>query len=168
MNPTRPVRVVIRSRFWPRFLRWAVGLQIVLGLSVGFVVLMRGVNGRSLFSSGEWMGWATVSAMFAAMALGLAVRRRNVGAAEITPAGIRSFDRVELWYISYPWPLIETVRVRAGLVGNRWLLVGVTDGPTFVVTASPADPIAVLDALERFAGPEHPLTRAFTVIVEAG
>jgi hypothetical protein len=158
---TPPERVVIRSRFWPRFLRWAVGWQLLISLFAVLVVLARGLNGRPLGSPHEVPALGVTSAVFALIALGLAVRRRNVDAAEITPDGVLPQEIWGGWARVYPWAAIESVRVRSGIVGNRWLEVVPTGGPKFIVTASPTDPAGVLDALERFAGQDHPLTLAF-------
>jgi hypothetical protein len=160
VTDSRQERVIIRTRFWPRLLRWAVGLQLCFALLVGLGVVLRGLNGRPLSSPGEAEALAGLSAVFAVIALLISVRRRNLGRAEITPAGIRPFNRAGRWDRRYPWSMVETVRVKAGLLGNRWLEVCPTGEPYFNLTAYPANTAEVVDALERLAGPDHPLTRA--------
>lgn len=160
MTDHRQERVAYRAGFLPRFLRWAVALQVGFGFLVGLGVVLRGLNGRPLSSPGEGEALAGLSAVFAVMALGIALRRRNFGGAEITPAGIRPFNRAARWDRRYPWSMVETVRVKAGLVGNRWFEVCPTGEPAFILTASPANTAEVVDALECYAGPDHPLTRA--------
>lgn len=166
MNAGWSEKVVIRSAFLPRFLRWAVGFQIGIIAITAMAVVVNGLQGRELFSRVDPVVQAQPSVVFAVLAVLIAVRRRNVGAAEITAAGIRPFGRAARWDRRYPWPMVELVLVRSGLVGNRWLEVCPAGEPKFILTARPTDPVAVLDALERFAGPEHPLTLAYSHLTE--
>jgi hypothetical protein len=161
------VRVVIRSAFVPRFLRWTVGFQLGIIALTALGVLVNGLQGRELFTRVDPFVLVQPSVVFAVLAVFIALRRRSVGAAEITAAGIRPFTRSVRWDRRYPWPLVELVRVRAGLVGNRWLEVCPTGEPKFILTARPTRPAEVLDALERFAGPDHPLTRAYAETLDA-
>lgn len=54
---------------------------------------------------------------------------------------------------------------RHGSVGNRWLEVIPAGVPPFPVTPYPTDPTGVLEAVEEFAGPDHPLTRAMYAVM---
>ena len=159
-------RVLIRSRFWPRFLRWAVGFQLAFALLVTTTVVSRGLNGEPLVDLDDAIGWGAIAAVLGGFCLVLAFRRRNFEAAEITPAGVwpylKGWGRDPL----FPWALIDTVRVKAGPFGNRWLEVVPTDAPPFKLTARPHDPDGVLDALEQFAGPDHPLTQAYSTLLD--
>lgn len=56
--------------------------------------------------------------------------------------------------------------MKAGPFGNRWLEVTPDYATPFKLTAHPTDPAAVLEALERFAGEHHPLTRAYATLLE--
>lgn len=156
-------RVAIRPRFWPRFLRWGVGCQLVLGLLVGPVVVIRGLNETPLIEPAERIALASFSVFLGLGALGMAVRRRNLGRADISARGIRPY-RLYGTDMLYRWAEIATVRVRQGPVGNRWLEVVPAGEPPFPVTVYPTDPTGVLEALEEFAGPDHPLTRAMGVV----
>lgn len=165
--PTSAERVAIRPRFWPRYLRWAVGGQTLLAALVGPVVVVRGLNGVPLLEPHEPTFWGGLSGLAAVLAVVLAVRRRNLGRADISARGIRPFRLYDPDTL-YRWAEIATVRVRQGPVGNRWLEVVPAGRPPFPVTAYPTDPTGVLEALEEFAGPDHPLTRAVGAIVEVG
>ncbi len=159
---TMPDRVLIRSRFWPRFLRWAVGFQFAFALLVGTGVASRGLNGEPLASLKDIFSWAVTAALLGGFCLVLAFRRRNFKAAEITPRGIRPLDPRNF----HSWACLGTVRVKVGPFGNRWLQVNPDYAPPFVLTARPHDPDGVLDALERFAGPDHPLTQAYSTLLD--
>ncbi len=164
--PTHHDRVVIRSRFWPRFLRWAVGLQLGLALLHLVGLVIEGVRGRGWMPTEVALSMGIVSVVLAALALVIAAGRWNVEAADIIPRGIRPLRRASRWDRRYPWALIESVRVKVGPFGNRWLEVVPLSEPPFKLTARPSDPDGVLDALEQFAGPDHPLTRAlYSVLV---
>lgn len=166
MTADEPIRVIIRSRFWPRFLRWAVGLQLGLVLPLGLGLVSRGLQGVEQMAPREFGVLAVSSASLAVVAAAIAIRRRNVGAAEINPSGIRPFTdrgRRPPWH---HWEELDSVLVRSGLVGNRWLVVCPFGKSSFVLTARPIDPTSVLDALERFAGPDHPLTLAMAEVVD--
>ena len=154
-------RVLIRSRFWPRYFRWALAFQFGWVLYLGIGVAIRVLNGQGLPPIESVLAWGIVSGVLAVMSLVLAAGRWNVDAADIIPRGIRPLRRASRWDRRYPWALIETVRVKAGPFGNRWLEVVPRDEPPFKLPARPSDPDAVLEALEQFAGPDHPLTQAY-------
>ncbi len=156
--------VAIRPRFWPRFLRWGGGCQLVLGLLVGPVVVIRGLNETPLIEPAESVVLGTFFILLGLIALGMAVRRRNLGRADISARGIRPY-RLYGTDMLYRWAEIATVRVRQGPLGNRWLEVVPAGEPPFPVTAYPTDPTGVLEALEEFAGPDHPLTRALYAVM---
>lgn len=159
-------KVFIRAHYWLRVLRWAVGFQIGLALLLGFSLASRGLSGGLTLSADDIYVLAVGSIGLTLLALLTARRRRDVGAADMTVAGIRPLNRASRWDRRYPWAMLETVRIRVGLIGNRWLEVCPTGEPKFVLTARPTDPVGVLDALERFAGPEHPLTRAYAQLLD--
>jgi len=162
---TRTEKVPIRAPFWSRYFRWAVVFQIGWAFFLGFGLLLRGVGGDWQLREELVYAWAIVSGVLAVLALFIAFRRRHLGCAEITPAGIRPYTIRHGWDIRYRWAEMETVRVKAGPFGNRWLEVVPKDAPPFKLTARPTDPLGVLDALERFAGPDHPLTQAYATLL---
>lgn len=86
----------------------------------------------------------------------------------LTPTGICPYALRHGWDIRYRWAEVETVRVKAGPFGNRWLEVVPSDAPPFKLTARPIHSAEVLDALERFAGPDHPLTQALWATIGEG
>lgn len=158
-----PTNIVhIRSRFWPRFLRWAVGFQFGWALFIAVGVAVRVLDGDGLPPIELVPGWGFVSGVLALLALFIAYRRRNLGCAEITPRGVRTLSP----RMFHSWACLGTIRVKAGPLGNRWLEVMPDYAPPFKLTAHPTDPAAVLDALERFAGEHHPLTRAYATLLD--
>jgi len=160
-------RVVIRPRFWPRFMRWAVGFQLAFGLLVGVTVASRGLNGQPLFDLKDGMSWGVTSALLGGFCLFRTLLWRNVEGAELSETGIRPLNRASRWKRRYPWPDVSAVWVRVGWFGKRWIEAQVGDDPPFPLTTRPSNPDAVLDALERFAGPDHPLTLAMAEETEA-
>jgi hypothetical protein len=144
-----------------------VGTQIVALSLVGPLFLLRGMNGQPI-GANELFVFGFISVFFAFVALGFALRRRNIGSAEVSPIGIRPFLTSGGWKWRFRWADIEAVKVRSGPVGNRWLEVEPGTGPRFVLTAYPTDPVGSLEALEHFAGPGHPLTRAMAMVVGEG
>lgn len=163
-------RIFLRARFWSRYFRWAITFQLGWALLLAFVWAMRCIQGGWWMPEQVEMSWVIVAGVLALFALAIAVRRRNLGCAEITPIGIRPYTRRHGWGwgLRYPWAKIYTARLKAGPFGNRWLEVMPLDDTPFKITARPSNPDAVLDALERFAGPDHPLTLAMAEVVEAG
>lgn len=165
--PDTPERVPLRARFWPRFFRWAVTFQVLWAAFIGFGMLLRGMSGEWQLPLRALPVLATVSGLLAFVSLLAAVRRRNLGCAEITPQGIRPYTIRHNWDIRYRWSEITSVRVMVGPFGNRWLEVIPDSALPFKLTSHPTNVNDVIDALERFAGPEHPLTRAVAEVAEA-
>lgn len=151
----------LRARFWPRYFRWAITLQLGPLLLFGLNILYRGAGGDWDVATEVFVIWAGLSVVLAALALLVAFRRRNLGCAELTPKGIRPYTLRHGWDFRYAWAVIDTVRVKAGPFGNRWLEVVPDGAPPFKLTARPSDSDAVLEALEEYAGPDHPLTQAY-------
>lgn len=159
---TRTEKASIRAPFWSRYFRWAVVFQVAWACFLGFGLLLRGVGGEWELREELVYAWAIVSAVLALLSLVIAFRRRHLGCAEITPRGIRTLEPRNF----HRWACLDTVRVRAGPFGNRWLEVVPNDAPPFKLTARPLNSLDVLDALERLAGPDHPLTQAYAMLAE--
>jgi hypothetical protein len=153
-------RVVVRARHGPRFLRWAIGFQLGLASFVGSGFVIEGVWGRGWMPVQAVVNLGALTGVSGLLATGITFGRRNTGAAEISPKGIRPLDPRNF----HRWECVGAVRVKAGPFANRWLEVVPNDAPPFVLTARASDPDALLDSLERFAGPDHPLTRAYATL----
>lgn len=164
---TPPELVRLRAAFWPRYFRWAVAFQLAVAMLFGFGFALQVVSyGWAPPNDSYWYALGILSTSMAVVALAAAVRRRDYGCAELTERGVRPFSYRYGWDIRYGWEVLETVRVKAGPFGNRWLEVVPDEHPPFKLTAHPTDPAAVLEALERFAGEHHPLTRAYATLLE--
>ena len=168
MSGDQLTRIPVRARFWPRYFRWAITFQFGPLLLFGLNAVFKGIRGDWALSVDFFLTWGVISVVLALLSLYIAVRRRNLGCAELTPPGIRPYTTRHGWDIRYRWSELETVRVKAGPFGNRWLEVVPTDAPPFKLTARPHDPLEILDAFERFAGPDHPLTLAMAEVTEGG
>jgi hypothetical protein len=105
--------------------------------------------------------WAAVNGVLALLAAVLlwATHRVVVG-----PAGLEFKPGPDG---PLPWAAIRVVR-RRQLPGLGYLRLGTDDGQACSIPLFLADPPAFVAAVEEFAGPDHPLTRALVEWVEGG
>ena len=165
MSADEPARVVIRSRFWPLFLRWVVALQLLFALVVVVTAGSRGACGLPLVGQNDPVNWGGTFALLGLSGFAMTAAQRNLDRAHLTLVGIRPARGLWMRGELYPWSQIESVRVKTGRFGIRWLEVWPLTGELFLLTAHLTDPAGVLDALERFAGPNHPLTQAYATLL---
>lgn len=156
----REERYIVRPRFWPLWLWIMLPFQgVMVGLLVwGLVMQMQ--SGDRTIPPVVFLIYGTISALFGLVALPLATLARRRGQAELTVAGIR--PRLAAWEADrcYSWNEVAVVRVVwVPLLGRR-LYITTEDRTTFFIPYRPADADGFREAVESFAGPDHPLTRA--------
>lgn len=143
---------IVRPRFWPMWLRLTVPVQAVtLGL-----FLLAGVSGNWTWTV-NWEAFGYTSAGLAGGCFLATLRGWMADKSILSPGGV-SLPRPRGGY--FRWGELVRVQVRQGLLGNRWLVVLPDDGPSFTLPLRPANVDGYREAVESFAGPDHPLTRA--------
>lgn len=159
---------VVRGRFWPTWFGLVVKSQLLLLVVAACCIASRGLAGTKLFDGDDVVGLSTMHITATVCCLGLDGLRQWSVRAVITPDGIRPYLVAGLvWDRRYPWSEVERVTQCGGLFGRR-LRVEMVGGIECVLPVRPVDPEGFRDALERFAGPDHPLTRAVWSTVEEG
>lgn len=149
----------VRHRLWFLCLRWAVLVQAVLTLFVGAFLIFRMVSvGHP--TDLVWGGMLYLPAT--AYTLFLAVRHWSFVRLWLTATGVGHSGK----FIRWQW--VTQVRRRYSVLYG-WVLAVESDvGGKITLPAHPADFDGFREAVERFAGPNHLLTRAVAAIAEEG
>jgi hypothetical protein len=146
-------------------LAFTLFMQLLLGLVVVVCVAWRATTDRPF-------GWDDVfgcSVGFAGSAIGSAVIAwvsRWYTGAELTAAGVRPFYPTGQRHRVFGWDQLSDVRRWNRGVLGRFLWVTPDGGTPFVLPLRPTDPGGFREAVERFAGPDHPLTRAVAEVID--
>lgn len=152
---------VVRLPFWPTWFRLAGAFQLLLLVVTGCCIAYRGLVGMRLIDWDDVVGLSTGTTAAAVSCVGLVWFGRWTHRVVILPYGVQMHWQ-NGWVVKfYRWArLVRVTRWGWGVVSGRWLKVWPDIGPGFVL---PLDslPIGDLrDVVERFAGPDHPLTVA--------
>lgn len=167
MGNDPPTRFVVRPRFWPSWMFFTLAMQAPVSVIIVIALAVRFISRQPLFGWDDALG---CSVGFAGSAVGSAVvilTTRGYTGAELTAEGVRPFyptgkrDRVFAWS-----EVCQVVRWRRWPTG-RMLCVFPVGGSTFMLPERPADLQGFREAVERFAGPDHPLTLAIADIADA-
>jgi hypothetical protein len=160
VDASQPEQFVVRLAFWPTWLGLVVKSQLLLLAVAVCSIALRGLAGSALLDRDDAVGRSGMHIAVAVCCLGLAGVRRWSIRAVITPDGIRPYLAAGLVYDRrYPWSEVERVERSGGLFGRR-LRVRFAGGIDCVLPVRPVDPDGFREAVERFAGPDHPFTRA--------
>lgn len=163
-------RFVVRPPFWPLFVRAGLTFQGVMTavLFVSFVTRVAG--GTQLFLPGDPALLATVYGQGTLLTILSAASRWLGSRALLSVEGI--YRTHPLWrrrkdpYIY--WSRVELVQRRRSWWLGRWLRVVSEYGEAINLPERPADFDGFREAVERFAGSDHPLARALAEIAEEG
>lgn len=159
MSEDDPEYFNVRHRLWFLCLRWVVIVQAVLTILVGAFLLVRMVTTTNMLPA-EFLCSGLMFVPATAYALFLAVRHWSFVRLWLTAAGLGqsgTFIR---------WQRVINVRRRYSLLSGWVLVVESDSGGTITLPERPTDPEAFREAVERFAGPDHPLTRAVTEVMD--
>lgn len=166
MSNTSPPRFVVRSPFWRAWLFSTLTLQLFCLFVVIIAVAWRFTLNQPLFGWDDALG---CSVGFAGCAIGsvlVCLVSRWYTGAELTAAGVRPFYPTGQRHHVFGWHQLSHIRRWNRGVFGRFVCVTPDGGAPFVLPLHPTDPDGFREAVERFAGPDHPLARAVAEVVD--
>lgn len=169
MGDPFPDTFVVRYRFWWLWLRLALCLQGFPLIAVGIAISSRVAANSPPFVRGDevWMP-AAVSVMTCLATL-IAVPYWWLTRRFLNAEGLHDFVPHAAKYApTIFWNRVAVVQRRRDWSGGRWLHVVSEYGEGITLPERPVDFDEFREAVERFAGPDHPLARAVAAVAEEG
>lgn len=162
--------IAVRVRFWWLWLRLSLCLQGVV-LVIAFIVgCLRAATQFPLYRRDD-EGWLFFwSVVAACLAVGVSLPYWWLKRYYLSAEGIHRADKQPNWR-SVPaiyWNRVGVVQRRHGWLTGRWLRVVSEYGVVITLPERPAGFGRFRDAVERFAGPDHPLALALAEVAEEG
>lgn len=158
--PAAPDRFVVRLRFWPLWVRLNVALQLGGTALLVALFLVRSSKGVPILRPGEPPYFLLQPVLVTVLGTVIAVVLWGCTRTVLTPAGIQWVSPTEGKDWAFGWAeFTEVVRGFDLIAGRSWHLPA-PRGKGVRLPMTPADPIGFREAVERFAGPDHPLTQA--------
>jgi hypothetical protein len=160
MSEGDPEYFDVRHRLWALCFRWVVIVQAVVTVLVGAFLVLRAVTTATVGHPGDLACSGMVYIPATGYAVFLAVRHWSFVRLWLTAVGLGqsgTFIR---------WQRVTKVRRRYSLLSGWVLVVQSESGGVITLPQRPSDPDGFREAVERFAGPDHPLARAVAEVTD--
>lgn len=152
---------VVRPRFLLACLRWAVINQVVITVALGLFLTMMAVMRGIGFTPNDLSYACGVFGTGAVFALLFATRHWVFDGARLTATGIKQAGTF------IPWERVSAVRRgHSWLRGKTLRIESELRGVFITLPQRSADFDRCRDAVERLAGPDHPLALALAEVVD--
>jgi len=166
MNRGALAGFIFRATYAPLWVRWAVYCQFAVGVLLGCSWASRFVTRQVVVDDHDWLAVVCFSVLAAALGTAVSLAIYQIHRVRLTPGGIRLNATFLGRNVIIRWDELSEVHRHHSLwLGSAVQLI-TTRGTRLVLPTRVEDEEGLRYTLERFAGPDHPLTLAMAEVVE--